>query len=328
MERYYAMEPKIRLVYINNASHLTFRDITLEESPDWSLHLGNTDNAVIDGVTILTSLDAGVNADGIDIDGCRNVRIANCHIETGDDAICLKSTVRKGVYHPCENIVVNNCTLVSTSTALKIGTESHGNFNHIIFSNCVIRNSNRGISIVVRDGSAVENVYFTNLIIECDRKHFNWWGDGDPIRFILLKRNGDSRLGNIRNIYLQNITATGMGTSLIKGFEGRPLQNIVLDNVRLTMQAESLPDKRAENILKVENVSGITLRHVSLGWDTTKGKEAKWTHAVHARQVKDLNLQWLKIEGGDGKTKPIRLGKTSGLQAEGNMPTAWLDMVK
>ena len=317
MERYYATEPKIRLVYINNASELTFRDITLEESPDWSLHLGNTSNAVIDGVTILTSLEAGVNADGIDIDGCRNVRIANCYIATGDDAICLKSTVRKGVYHPCENIVVNNCTLVSTSTALKIGTESHGDFRNIIFSNCTVSNTNRGISIVVRDGALVEDVYFTNLIINCSRKHFNWWGDADPIRFILLKRNPDSRLGTIRNIYVRDVVARGQGTSLIRGFEGRPLENIVLENVRLELASESLPDKRATDILRLENAKDITLRNVVLAWDTARGREAKWASALNSRLVNGLRVEGLQLKGSGGKGKLIRLEKTTGLYTSG-----------
>lgn len=280
VERFYAMEPKVRLVYINNASYITFRDITLEESPDWTLHLGNSDNAVIDGVTILSSLDAGVNADGIDIDGCRNVRISNCTVITGDDAICLKSTIRNGRFYNCENILVNNCILTSTSTALKIGTESHGDFSNIIFSNSVIRNSNRGISIVVRDGATVENILFTNLFIECNRKHFNWWGDGDPIRFILLKRNANSRLGNIKNVTVRNVEARGQGTSLIQGNAGQSLRGITLDNVKLTIEAESLPDKRATNILSINKVVGLTISNSKFEWDTSKGTEPKWASSI------------------------------------------------
>lgn len=324
MVRYYAVEPKVRLVYINNASHITFRDITLEEAPDWTLHLGNTDNAVIDGVTILSSLEAGVNADGIDIDGCRNVRISNSYIATGDDAICLKSTNRNGRYFNCENIVVNNCTLVSTSTALKIGTESHGDFRNIIFSNCVITNTNRGISIVVRDGATVENIFFTNLFIHCNRKHFNWWGDADPIRFILLKRNADSRLGSIRNIYVKDVFAQGEGTSLIRGFEGRPLENIVLDNVHLTMAAESLPDKRATDILMLDRVKDVTLRHVALAWDTTRGREAKWASALHTRQVDGLRVEWLQLTGQVGKAMRIKLEQTTRIVTQVKWPATWI----
>mgnify|MGYP001108597977 CR=1 FL=1 len=67
---------------------------------------------------IFDTLEALVR-DGIDPDNCRNVRIANCHIEAGDDCIVLKSGREFG---PCENITVTGCTLVSTSCALKVGT--------------------------------------------------------------------------------------------------------------------------------------------------------------------------------------------------------------
>lgn len=325
MERYYALEPKIRLIYIHKAAHITVRDITLEESPDWTLHLGHTDNAVIDGITLLSSLTAGVNADGIDIDGCRNVRISNCHIATGDDAICLKSTNRYGEYSACENIVVNNCTLTSTSTALKIGTESHGDFRNIIFSNCVISNTNRGISIVVRDGATVENVTFSDLIIHCNRKHFNWWGDGDPIRFILLKRNADSRLGRIRNVYVRNVLASGQGSSLIKGYEGRPLENIVLENVRLEMSAESLPDKRATDILQLQQLQNASLRNVQLVWNDADGREARWAWALHARQVSGLRLMDVEVNGRGGKQRPIRLDSCSRISTSGPSLSSLLD---
>jgi len=311
MKRYYAINPKVRLVFINKATNITIRDITLEESPDWGLHIGNADNVLIDGVTILSSLEKGVNSDGIDIDGCKNVRISNCNISTGDDAICLKSTLRDGAYNSCENIVINNCTLESTSTALKIGTESHGDFRDIIFSNCIIRNSNRGIGIVVRDGATVENILFTNLIIDCNRKHFNWWGDGDPIRFILLRRDTGSRLGAIRNVTVRNVVARGQGTSLIKGYAGRNLENITLENVAITLEAESLPDKRATDLLAFKWVKGLKLQNLQLNWDTAKGIESKWSAALNILQCDNIQLRQLEFQASIGNRKLIKLDKVN-----------------
>ncbi len=53
------------------------------------------DNLVIDGLTIDT------NRDGMDIDCCRNVRIANCGVNSPwDDAICLKALTPWGIRDP------------------------------------------------------------------------------------------------------------------------------------------------------------------------------------------------------------------------------------
>jgi hypothetical protein len=231
----------------------------------------------------------GVNSDGIDIDGCKDVMISDCHISTGDDAICLKSTNRDGKYTNCENITVTNCTLTSTSAALKIGTETFGDFRNIVFSNCVISNTNRGIGIFVRDGGTVSDVIFSNITMRTDRKHFNWWGDGDAIHFVLLKRTPQSKLGTIRNILVENVVAHGQGTSLVSGHPEKELENITLSNVQLFMHPESLPDKRATHALAVSRVKSLQLRDVSVRWDTLSPEPA-WGSALRITDVAELTI--------------------------------------
>ena len=105
---------------------------------------------LIDGIRLLNNLKMA-NSDGIDPDRCLNVRISNCHIERGDDAIVLKNSGDYKKYGPCENMVVADCTLVSTSAAIKFGTEGESDFRNILVENCCISRSNRGISIRIRD---------------------------------------------------------------------------------------------------------------------------------------------------------------------------------
>ena len=309
MKRYYAKDPKVCLFYITNCKNVRMSQITITASPNWAVHLSNCTDVMVQGISLYSSLDKGVNSDGLDIDACKNVRIADCHIETGDDAICLKSTNKNGVYNACENVTVTNCTLIGTSTALKIGTESHGDFKNIVFSNSVISNTNRGIGIFVRDGANVDGVIFSNLVIECRRKHFNWWGDGDPIRFVLLKRKPDSRLGSIRNVLVSNVVARGQGTSLIAGFEGegstpfRNLENIRLDNVHITQEGEELADKRATSILKIKQISGVSIRNSSFNFSKTKA-EPLWTSSIEAINIQNLNMENCQVDGQLQKKTP------------------------
>ena len=302
MKRAYAKDPKVCLFYITNCRNVRMKDITISASPNWAVHLANCTDVMVQGISLYSSLDKGVNSDGLDIDACKNVRIADCHIETGDDAICLKSTSKNGVYNSCENVTVTNCTLISTSTALKIGTESHGDFKNIIFSNSVISNTNRGIGIFVRDGATVDGVIFSNLVIESKRKHFNWWGDGDPIRFVLLKRKPESRLGAIRNVLISNVVAKGQGSSLIAGFEGeeslpsKQIENIRLNEVHIIMEAEDLADKRAENILNLKNIKGVSIRNSSFRFETKK-QEPAWASALKVSSVTDLVLDQCLVDG-------------------------------
>jgi len=293
MKRAYQKDPKIRLIYIMNSKNIVIENITMKDSRDWTCHFGNCSEINVKGIKLYSSLEKGVNADGIDIDGCKNVRISDCIVETGDDAICLKTTLRDGAYTSCENVVVNNCILTSTSTALKLGTESHGDFKHILFSDCVIRNSNRGMSIVVRDGANVSDVMFTNITVETSRKHFNWWGNGDAIWVVLLKRKPESRLGSIKNIVFSNIISKCEGTSKIEGYEGKMLENIKLENVQFYMTQESQKDKRTNNVFYAHDVQNLEINDVKLVWDTTK-IEAKWTTPFKFKNISDLFLNQMK----------------------------------
>ena len=303
MKRYYAKDPKVRLVYFIKCDDLTVTDISIINSPNWTLHIGNSERVNIRGIYIFSDLDKGVNADGIDIDGCRHVKISDCTIICGDDAICLKSTSKNGKYADCENITVTNCTTVSTSTALKIGTESHGNFRNIIFNNCTVANSNRGLGIFVRDGATVENVMFSNIVVECKRKHFNWWGDGDPIHVVLQRRRANSRIGKIRNISFQNIMASGEGTSLIASNTESRIEGISFSNVKIRLNPESKADKRATHILDLQAIDGVSLRELDLTWNKEK-TEPKWQSGLNVLNCTQVRVEQAMVEACPVNTKP------------------------
>ena len=137
------------------------------------------------------------NSDGIDPDHCSNVRILGCHIECADDCICLKASKGNSEYGPCENIIISDCTLVSTSAAIKIGTEGVGDFRNIIVNNCIITKSNRGLSIQIRDGGNVENVTYSNCIIETRRFCPDWWGTAEPIVITTFNRDENTKSGKM-----------------------------------------------------------------------------------------------------------------------------------
>ncbi|NQZ77755.1 MAG: hypothetical protein HRT61_16870 [Ekhidna sp.] len=306
MKMYYKVKPYTCMVFLESCEFVNIRDVSLIESTDWTLHFKWSNRVFVEGIYLESSLEKGVNADGIDVDGCKDVVISNSIITAGDDAIVLKSTYTDGDYESCENVAVSNCTLVSTSTALKIGTESYGDFRHITFNNCTIRNSNRGLSVVVRDGATVEDLLFSNITLETDRKHFNWWGNGDPIWLVVKKRRETSKIGEIKNVTFQNVTGIGQGTSKIEGFpEMKRISNIRLDNVHLRMEAEDKPDKRATHIFEVSDAENVTLTNSSLLWDATNGTEEKWVSSVSLVNSVGIQLKNLNLNANPKSEQPL-----------------------
>jgi polygalacturonase len=136
--------PLIELVECRN---VRIQGIRIRNTPGWAIHPLECDGVWITGISIVTPMQ-GPNTDGIDPDSSRNVFISDSYIETGDDCIVLKTTGRRGApVRACENVSVTNCVLISDDTALKLGTESLGDFRHCTFSNCVIRGTRVGLGI-------------------------------------------------------------------------------------------------------------------------------------------------------------------------------------
>lgn len=240
-DRYYVtgdFYPRPTVIYIEKSNNITFRDFTVTDAPFWTLHPAGCDDVLISEIRILNDLDVA-NSDGIDPDHCTNVRIIGCHIECADDCICLKTSKGNAEYGPCENIIISNCTLISTSAAIKIGTEGVGDFKNIIVDNCIISKSNRGLSIQIRDGGNVENVTYSNCIIETRRFCPDWWGTAEPIVITTFNRDENTLSGKIKNIRFFNIVCHGENGVLLHGNKNNMLENITFENVHITMHKQT-----------------------------------------------------------------------------------------
>lgn len=230
--------PRPTMIYTEHCSHISFTGVTLRNAPFWTLHPAGCDDVLISQIRILNPLDVA-NSDGIDPDHSSNVRILGCHIACADDAICLKSSAGNMEYGPTENVVISDCTLISTSAALKIGTEGTGDFKNIIVSGCTISRSNRGISIQIRDEGCVENVLFSNIMIDTRRFADCWWGTGEPICISACSRMEGTVPGSIRGIRFENITCSSENGVLLSGGEHRSIRDVTMKNVQVRLSSKS-----------------------------------------------------------------------------------------
>lgn len=301
-----------------NCRRLRIRDTIFRHAANWALHFSGCEDVVVDGVSILNDLKFP-NCDGIDPDHCRNVRISNCHIEAGDDCIVLKNTSPFLSHGACENIVVTNCTLISTSSAIKIGTESHCDFRNLLFQNCVIRGSHRGLSIQIRDGGCVEDVIFANMTVETRYFGGGWWGSAEPIYVTSLPRAPGTEPGRIRGVRFSNILCRSENGAFIMGHTPAHIEDVVLEGVRLRIgkrtkweggrydvrpcppevrpygaefEGEITPwgcrVRRSTPAVYVERATGVRLRDCEVVWDGELPDY--YTHALEAREAPGLTL--------------------------------------
>ncbi len=220
--------------YIGGCKRVTITGVTIRDGANWTLWLVGCDDVLIHGIRMYNDLKLP-NSDGIDIDRCRNVRISDCHIEAGDDAIVLKTMRRFERYGHSENIVVSGCTLKSTSTAICIGCEITAPIRNVIFESCIISSSHRGLAINHSYESDIENVLFSNIFIETRLFHDRWWGRGEPIYVKVLPWTEKDQVGQTRNVRFQNIRAHSENGVLVHGCTADHIQGIEFENVHIEL---------------------------------------------------------------------------------------------
>jgi polygalacturonase len=273
--------------------------VSFLHSPSWTIHPVQCERLVVDGVYIYSSLKEAVWADGIDPDGCRDVRIANCTIETGDDALVFYSMDWFGPARPCENITVTNCRLSSASSALKFCDGNIAGIRNVTVSNCVITGSNRGIAFMTFDGGPVENVVLSDLVIDCVRHDWFWWGDGEPFHFNIKRRSEvhagwpkekDRAAGAIRNVKIQNVIARGAGASVCNGHPDSWLDGVSFENVKLTIAHDPrFPYDKAVDALTFKQARNLRLRDLEVVWE--KPGYGPWRSALRFEEVEGLVLE-------------------------------------
>jgi Glycosyl hydrolases family 28 len=310
-----------RMVLLLRCVDVRIAGLKFLRSRSWTINPYACKHLVIDGVYIYSSQKEAVWADGIDPDGCQDVHISNCTIETGDDAIVFYSTSAWGPVLPTENVTVTNSRLSSSSSAIKFCDGNSNAVRHVVISNVVITNSNRGLAFMVFDGGIVEDVVIANVTIDTRRFDWFWWGDGDPIHFNIKRRSeldgrtyaNEPAAGIIRNVTISNVIAHGQGTSMLRGHPDSWLQGIRLDHVRLFVShGADAPYESTAAAMTLEYARDVEMKDVEIRWEEPHA--ATWQSGLVVDKVQDLTLDGMSIEAAPGSSYPVlRLNDVDGV---------------
>lgn len=224
------------LVDLVRCTGVTLRNISICNSPGWTVHLHDCDDVRIQSITIRNNL-FGPNTDGLDINGCRDVRISDCDLTCGDDAIILKSMSDA---RTCERIAVSNCILSSNCAALGIGAEIVHAIRDVTFTGCVVRQALRAVQIEMWDAGLVENVVVNGLTGTTDADV--------PLQraiYVNIQHHGrqDGQLGTCRNLIFSNIALQTRGRCMLTAADGSCIEDVTLRDVQLTYPTIEDPQK-------------------------------------------------------------------------------------
>ena len=191
---------RIYLIVMAECKNVKITDVTLINSGFFVVYGIANENLMIDHVTIHSK--SSLNGDGLDFDGGKDHVISNCILETGDDAIGLK-TLSRDV--PIENFLVTNCIFHSVWAGIRLGPETAADMKRITVSNCVFDGCNDGLKIQCCSDITFEDLMFTNLNMHnvvrpifMTLNHYNFSAEDGSVR---------SPSGNLRRVLFNGIYA-------------------------------------------------------------------------------------------------------------------------
>ncbi|TDH20075.1 glycoside hydrolase family 28 protein [Segetibacter sp. 3557_3] len=226
------------LVRIVRCTRVTVKDVTLNYAGAWTSHYFQSKNINIENVKIVS---VGVaHNDGIGIDGCQDVRITNCDVVSGDDALVFKTTSSTMA---CKNITVTGLRLKSNQAGIKMGTESMANFEDIRISGCHIYDTkNGGIKLLTVDGARIRNVEISDITMDEVRTPMLFRLGS---RLSVFRKANDTKqtTGTFENVVIRNVKAKASADAqlkppsgiLITGVPGHYITNLTLENIDISI---------------------------------------------------------------------------------------------
>ncbi len=253
-DRVFGAESYLRPSFIQpyRCQNVLVEGITIINSPMWEVHPVLCTNVTVRGMTVVSH---GPNNDGCNPESCRDVLIEDCHFDTGDDCIAIKSGRnadgrRIGV--PSDGIIVRRCRMKDGHGGVVIGSELSGSVRNVFAEDCTMDSPHLDRALRIKTnsvrGGVVENVYMRNVQVgqvadAVFRVNFFYEegdaGDFDPV---------------VRNVEMQNVTCRQSRYGLyMRGYEYAPIRDVRLIDCRFENVAEG-------NV--IEHVEDLTFKSV------------------------------------------------------------------
>ena len=306
-----------RLAVLTGCKDLEVRDVTFFEAPSWTLHLVGCQRVLVDRVKIRNQLDVP-NCDGIDPDHCRDVEIKNCNIVCGDDAIVVKTSRQGAAYGGSANISVCDCVIETQDSAVKIGTETVADIQHIRFERCTVKSCCRGCTIQLRDEGSVSDVEFRDITFAA--RHFSapWWGRGEAISFTAIPRTPETKVGTLSAVRVINVTGRAENSARLSGSPASRVRDVRFENVAVTLErwtkypggvwdnrpTSTMPDLEPHGTpgFSVRHADRVALKNCRVAWG--KNPPDEFTHALEIEDSTEIDHSSFVCEAAHPKRDP------------------------
>ena len=264
------------MVSLVNCKNVFLQGVIFQNSPAWNIHPLMCENVIIDDVLARNPFYAQ-NGDALDLESCKNALIVNSKFDAGDDGICIKSGKDKDGRlrgRPCENVVVDGCTVFAGHGGFVVGSEMSGGVRNILVQNCQFLGTDVGLRFKSTRGRGgiVENIYIRDISmtdIKTDAITFNMYYGGKSVAEMLADGDHPDNVTKMpvteetpifRHIDIQNIICNGAGRAMeFNGLPEMPINDIRLENINIQAKSDAV----------FNNCQNIKQRNVNIKTATT-----------------------------------------------------------
>lgn len=262
------------MVSLVECKNVWLNGVTFQNSPAWNIHPMMCQNVLIEDVLVRNPSYAQ-NGDGLDLESCKNALIVNSTFDVGDDGICIKSGKdadgrKRGI--PCENVIVNGCTVFKGHGGFVVGSEMSGGVKNIMVSECQFLGTDVGLRFKSARGrgGVVENIYVKNMSmfdIKTDVITFDLYYGGKSV--VEAQNDGDEKKNQqadykkvdettpcFKNIYIDHVICrTADRAAYFNGLPEMPVTNINIKDLEVN---------NAQKGIILNHTKGVTLDNIKV----------------------------------------------------------------
>lgn len=284
-----------RMLFLNHCERIQVQGLTFRNSPAWVIHPYFSNELMFVGLEIRNPQDSP-NTDGLDPESCRDVEILGVHFSLGDDCIAVKSgKIYMGKKHktPSRNIHVCHCLMEDGHGAVTAGSEIGAGVRNMIVEKCRFSRTDRGLRIKTRRGrgedSILDEIIFRDIEMDHVMTPFTanafYFCDPDGRTEYVQSRESypvDERTPAMKHFIFENIHAKNchVAAAYFEGLPEQKIEKIEMRNCSISFAGDAKTD--------VPIMSG--------------GVDACSRKGLHARNVKQLIIENVSIEGNVGDT--------------------------
>lgn len=244
-------------VWLYECERVLIEGVTFQNSPFWNLHPELCRELTLRNVNVQNAWNA-VNGDGLDMESCSHVYVADCTFDVGDDAICLKSGADEAGRlrgRPTEDVLVEDCRVFQAHGGFVVGSEMSGGVRNVYVRRCAFEGTDSGLRFKTnrQRGGLVENIYVEDVSmnkIKADALLFDMYYHGQSPELEVIQGHSIADTSRVevsestpcfRGIHFKNIFCLEVGRAFyFDGLRESPVCDITVENLSSQASAPSL----------------------------------------------------------------------------------------